>query len=324
MTLPPLPHGYTARHPMPEDFDAVFALTTRWSVAHHGAPDFNREELKTDWQGADFHLDTDAWVVVAPDGTLAGYADIWCLHGVQIGIGVRVDPSQQGHGIGTHVLALAELRGGDFVDAAPPGAEVRARQWITTADSAAQCILADAGYSVIRRYWRMKIELREPPPARAWPQGVTVRTLAQGVDERAIHAATEEAFADHWGHEPSPFEYWAQREIQRGDFDPTLWFIAMASDEIAGVAHARMNGDMGFIDELSVRQPWRRLGVGMALLHEEFAAFYRRGIITVGLGVDAGSQTGATQLYERAGMRVYSEWDVYEKVLRTAMDARTQ
>jgi mycothiol synthase len=82
--------------------------------------------------------------------------------------------------------------------------------------------------------------------------------------------------------------------------------------------HARMNGDMGFIDELSVRRPWRRLGVGMALLRAIFAAFYRRGVTTVGLGVDAANLTGATRLYERAGMRVYSEWDVYEKTLRPA------
>jgi mycothiol synthase len=304
------------RHPTLDDFDAVFDLTTRWSLHLHGVMDFNREELRNDWDGADFQPDEDVWVVTAPDGRLAGYADVWCLHGVEVGIGVRVDPTQQGHGIGAHLLALAEQRAQDFVAAAPEGAEVRARQWISTADVAAHELLSAAGYSVVRRFWRMKVELRERPPAPQWPAGITFHTLGEGLDERAIHAATEEAFADHWGHAPSSFEHWAQREIQRGDFDPSLWLVALYGGKIAGVAHARMNGDMGFIDELSVRQPWRGRGLGMALLRWIFAAFYERGVTTVGLGVDSQNETGAARLYERAEMHVYQAWDIYEKVLR--------
>jgi hypothetical protein len=35
----------------------------------------------------------------------------------------------------------------------------------------------------------------------------------------------------------------------------------------------------------------------------------------VGLGVDAASLTGATRLYEKAGMHVTRRYDTYEKVL---------
>ncbi len=315
MTPPPLPPGYTIRRPTPADIDAVFALTTRWSVGLHGAPDFNREDLESDWQGPDFHLDTDAWVVAAPDGTLAGYADVWKANAGEAGMGVRVDPSHRGRGIGTYLLALAERRARQLV-AAP--VEAVARQWVSSADAEARHIVAAAGYTVVRRFWRMKIELREQPPAPQWPAGVVVRTLAEGLDTRAMHAATEEAFADHWGHTPVPYDVWARREIERGDFDPALWFVAddVERREIAGVVHARMNGEMGFIDELTVRRAWRHRGLGMALLRQVFAAFYARGMTTVGLGVDAQNVTGATRLYERAGMRVYQEWDIYEKILR--------
>jgi hypothetical protein len=34
------------------------------------------------------------------------------------------------------------------------------------------------------------------------------------------------------------------------------------------------------------------------------------------LGVDAQSVTGATRLYEKAGMRVTRRYDTYEKILR--------
>ena len=47
-----------------------------------------------------------------------------------------------------------------------------------------------------------------------------------------------------------------------------------------------------------------------------FAEFWRRGERRVGLGVDAESPTGATRVYERAGMRTLWHAIVYEKELR--------
>jgi mycothiol synthase len=51
------------------------------------------------------------------------------------------------------------------------------------------------------------------------------------------------------------------------------------------------------------------------LLHQAFGEFYRRGERVVALGVDADNSTGATRLYERAGMRVHAEDVTYQKEL---------
>ena len=56
-----------------------------------------------------------------------------------------------------------------------------------------------------------------------------------------------------------------------------------------------------------MRRPWRRQGLGEALLLCSFRAFRERGYTRGTLGVDASSPTGATRLYERAGMRVYRD-----------------
>ena len=48
-------------------------------------------------------------------------------------------------------------------------------------------------------------------------------------------------------------------------------------------------------------------GVGEALLRRAFYDLHARGLRRVGLGVDAESPTGATRLYERAGMTVYRD-----------------
>ena len=61
-------------------------------------------------------------------------------------------------------------------------------------------------------------------------------------------------------------------------------------------------------------------GLGLALLQHVFGAFYGRGRSTIGLGVDAQSPTGATRLYQRAGMRVTEEYETYEKVLGVTSD----
>jgi ribosomal protein S18 acetylase RimI-like enzyme len=58
----------------------------------------------------------------------------------------------------------------------------------------------------------------------------------------------------------------------------------------------------------------------MALLRQAFVTFQQMGRAGVGLGVDASSLTGATRLYERAGMRVVLRFDMYEKELRNGIE----
>ncbi|MGZ3666136.1 MAG: GNAT family N-acetyltransferase, partial [Ktedonobacterales bacterium] len=129
----------------------------------------------------------------------------------------------------------------------------------------------------------------------------------------------EEAFEDHWGHVPQPYDEWLQL-LDRPDFDPSLWFMAMDGDQIAGAAQCRVRLDNGWIGRLSVRRPYRQRGVGTALLLHAFREFQRRGYHTVALGVDSQNLTGATRLYEQVGMRVTRQFDSYRKVLRPGAD----
>lgn len=101
-------------------------------------------------------------------------------------------------------------------------------------------------------------------------------------------------------------------------FVPDLWFLAHENGEPAGIAIChphRTRAELGWIRILGVRRPWRRRGLGRALLLHAFAEFRSRGLATAGLGVDAESLTGANRLYEDVGMRVASRFDIYEKAL---------
>jgi ribosomal protein S18 acetylase RimI-like enzyme len=66
---------------------------------------------------------------------------------------------------------------------------------------------------------------------------------------------------------------------------------------------------------LAVRRPWRRRGLGLALLRHSFVEMERRGMTRASLGVDAENLTGAVALYERAGMRVARRNDCWQKEL---------
>ena len=82
--------------------------------------------------------------------------------------------------------------------------------------------------------------------------------------------------------------------------------------------------ERGWVRSLGVRRPWRKRGLGLALLRHAFHEFYRRGKRKVGLGVDTQNLTGALRLYENAGMRVDQAYDYYEKELRPGAEIRVE
>ncbi len=67
----------------------------------------------------------------------------------------------------------------------------------------------------------------------------------------------------------------------------------------------------------------RRLRQGNSLQHS-FGEFYKRGVRKVNLGIDADSLIGALRLYEKAGMSVHSQFDKYEKEIRTGKEISVQ
>jgi mycothiol synthase len=67
--------------------------------------------------------------------------------------------------------------------------------------------------------------------------------------------------------------------------------------------------------DLAVGPRFRRHGLGVALLQSGFRAMWQHGHTRVGLEVDSENETGATRLYERAGMAITRRYATYEKRL---------
>jgi ribosomal protein S18 acetylase RimI-like enzyme len=221
-----------------------------------------------------------------------------------------------GNGIGTIMLRALEERARKEMELADPEQRVFIRNAMSIGDTVSRKMHENEGYKAIRFFWRMEITLDETPPAPIWPEGIELRPFDVDAHAYLVYCADEEAFQDHWGHTPHSFKEWRHRTLEGSDFDPSLWFIAWDGDQIAGYTLDRYRHGNGWVGSLGVRRPWRKHGLGLALLYHSFAEFYKRGTLVISLGVDAASQTGATRLYQKAGMHVAAEYVNYEKELR--------
>ncbi|HET9242273.1 MAG TPA: GNAT family N-acetyltransferase [Gaiella sp.] len=302
-------------HPTPERFDESLALLQAADVAVYGDSDWTEAELREEWEGLD--VERDAWLVES-QGRLAGVMHLAERRGGRfIGDGY-VHPELVGRGVGSLLLRLLEERVRELEPEWPEHEPVVVECAHLVGDARAPALFTSCGYERVRSFFRMVIDVSEPQPAPVWPEGIELRALDVERDGEQVYEAIEEAFAAEWGHRRRPYAEWRKRVYDWRGFEPDLVPVAWDDHEIAGVSlnYPKRMGDWGWVGSIGVQPVWRGRGLGLALLHESFERFRRTGETTVALGVDAENPTGATRLYERAGMRVLYQADLWRKVLR--------
>ena len=292
------------RAPTEVDAEAIAEACNEMSSKLYGVRDTSAEEVRY-W----LSLPELGTAVAEADGKIWGYADFRRQGGDTLGVDLRVRPSAWGGGAAAALLEEAE--------ALARGATVHC--FVSELDEEARGALEQRGYRLIRHSFLMQIDFAEPPEPPVWPRGFTARRYAGEEDLGAVYECHQESFAENWGFRPEPFDVWRRFGVERPDFDPSLWWLAEADGEVAGIClgHWHSSGDptLGWVGVLAVRKRWRGQGLGLALLRHSFGDFAARGVTKVGLGVDAENATGAVRLYERAGMRPVRRMDVYERAL---------
>lgn len=275
------------------------------------------EELEHEWHTEGFNPETDAFLVETQDGRVVGFQDFYNVKNhAHLTIDGYVHPDFKGMGIDRALMESAEARALEEMKLAAPDLRVYIRSTMDGKDEPAISLHKEMGYATVRYFWRMEITLDEMPTIPPFPEGIELRPFDKEAHSHLVWQADNEAFNEHWGSHGSTFEEWSFRKFERPEFDPNLWLIAWDGDQIAGFSQNRYRMGIGWVGTLGVRKPWRKKGLGLTLLKHSFADFYKRGMKTIGLGVDASNSTGATRLYERAGMHVVSEFVTFEKELR--------
>jgi len=311
--------GFELRAASVEDAPAIAELVNEVCLAEIGVPWTTAEQIRDDLTspGRDPAL-ADA-LLVGHDGTVVGYLEFEvATDPLQIDMLAFVRPHLWGRGLNAWLLRLGEERARARVEATGEDAPLRVASF--TGNEPAARLFASLGYAYVRTFWMMRVELEGTPPAPRVPDGIVIRTFEPGRDEVAVHSALTEGFADHWGNVFPSFEEWRHQDIEGegSGFDPSLWFLATDGEEVVAAACCRASSPRSEgtaqVAELAVREPWRRRGIALALLHTVFGEIHRRGIPRAELGVDAENPTGA-RLYERAGMHAAFSWEFWEKRL---------
>jgi mycothiol synthase len=310
--VPTLKQGFILRSATMEDAPDALAIMRACDIAVTGSSDKALDELVIELEIPSLNLETDTRIISTPDGRSVGFAIVMDpAHTVTPEIDVYVHPDWWSDLTLAPVLMYwAEERAREAIAKVPADAWVAMHAYTYSKDAYYKSVLENAGMHLIRHAFRMVIDLDQPLARPEWPTGLSLRIFRAGEDKRAVLEAMRGSFQDHWGYVEVPFdeqfEHWSHYWDE--DFDPSLWFLAMDGDQIAGICLCRpRRGDdesLGWVSTLGVTRPYRRLGVGMALLLHAFHELKSRGKDRVGLGVDASSLTGATRLYEKAGMQV--------------------
>jgi mycothiol synthase len=297
--------SFQQRPPTPDDAAAVAELVISYERALYGDTEYSLGDLQAEWDALD--LGRDALVLLDRErivafGSLEDRGELWRID-------AYVDPEELGRGLGTELVRALEAA------ASSRGAR-RIQSGVAEPDEAGHRLLAALGYRPVRVFRELRIDLEAEPQPPQWPDGLVPGEFDAERDAAAFHAAQQEAFADHWEHRPLDLARWRELNVDTERFDPSLWRIVRAGDEVAAgaICEAGRYGG-GWVAVLFTRRPWRRRGVGRALLLDAFQKFRDRGERSVGLGVDAENATGAFQLYESVGMRPVMGWVMHEKEL---------
>jgi mycothiol synthase len=232
-------------------------------------------------------------------------------------------PEYRRRGIGRAMLRWNERRARGLAAADPSlgGSAAQLGAWVGDGELGAIALLGQEGY-VVNRYGFTMIRrgLDDVEPV-ALPDGVEVRPVEPD-QHRAIWAADNEAFRDHFEHREQTDEDFAA-QFGQPELDTSLWRVAWAGDEVAGSVQSWIWTDenetlgvrRGWLERISVRRPWRRRGLARALIASALIELRERGMDEAMLGVDAENPTGALSVYESVGFVVKQRSSSFRKPL---------
>jgi mycothiol synthase len=295
------------------DLEAVMAMINACERADEGRvrSPINAEEAS--WKLTYFDLARDSLGAFTPDGRCAGIAEFYdeTPEHVRGNVYLNVAPEFRSSPLASQLLDFLHRRLATMEAMAAPGLMVIGHL-VSMPETWPLFAAFDArGWRARRHSWTMARDLAAPLPEPVWPPGVTARPGAE---------ADQAAFADHYGFVPMRFEDWRSMAAAYGS-EPALWILAFDGPELVGLTLNSVGTPedpaLGYVGDLGVRRDHRGKGLGLALLHAAFRFLADHGCTQVQLDVDSENLTGATRLYERAGMHVLRKFSSYEIELRT-------
>ncbi|MBM0235204.1 GNAT family N-acetyltransferase [Micromonospora sp. STR1_7] len=309
-----LPAGWTTRRPTLDDVPAILAVVHAADTFAIGHPDFDAEDVAASLTAPFFDPTRDSWLAVDPDGTVVGWATVDNPTGVgREFVEVHVYP-------GSAAALRAPLLARQLDRVAERAAErglpaLTVRCAVFAPERNWERDLRAVGFSLAKRYVRMRRTLADLPVEPPLPPGVTIRPVRPDdeTDLREFHRIHDTAFRDTPDHEPVSYERWRARIGDLTAWDE--WLVAEVDGVPVGALQSSdqaLDQQQGWVKSLSVLPAYRRRGVGAALLRRAFARYAEKGRAAAGLGVDLTNPTMPLSLYRSVGLRETRWIDMYE------------
>lgn len=334
ITSASLPTGYSQRAATWDDVEAMTHLEIMASAMRNQPKKVTVEHVRSEWQSPHIDFLTASQIVFNPQGEMVGFVTVWDkFNPTHPELEWQVLPGAHWQEILRAVLAWGEARAMQALARCQSEERFAPVLSSNAAYAEEQALFEAAGYQPIRYFQRMTIVMTQRPAVLPLPEGLILRSFNYPSDLEAAILAKEDAWRDHYGYVPRDLsdviKSWTHIIESDDAFDASIWQLAVdaTTGTIAGLILCRFNDeeytDHGAVEILGVRRAYRKRGLAQALLTHMFADFWARGKTTVGLGVDAGSLTGATRLYERVGMTVAQRFVRMEKELRPGIERMT-
>ncbi len=233
-----------------------------------------------------------------------------------------LNPAWRRRGIGGAMFRWVKERlraiAGDHPDTLDKAFQASARQH----EVGTAAMLVQAGYEPERRWLNLLRPTLDDIPDLPLPDGIELRPVLPE-HYRAIWESDDETSRDEWGYvEATEADYEAWPDDMR--FQPPLWQVAWdtAADQVAGgllgfIDHEEnktLGRRRGYTERLGVRRPWRRRGIGYALIAQSLLAQRAAGM-TESAAVADSANADAIRLFERIGFQVDFIDSTYRKPL---------
>jgi mycothiol synthase len=306
--------GLEFRHPSEADLEIITDILNR---SRRGLP-FQRSMTPQEI-GSESLLDPDydpesAWLAFE-DGAPTAYGEAFVdrqrlAQGRNDSNGrLEVVPEVRGRGIEQQLLRrIVDLTKGKGLESV--------QFWCSEKDTWKISLLKEAGSRDVHHYFSMVWKGSPLPDKTSWPEGIKHRhrMFKEASDEelRDALALSNEAFSELFNNSPWPLERLVN--FRATTEDVLRLTFAYSERRLAGVCwsedsvpyNAEHGLKDGWIDVLAVSGPFRRRGLGRALILDGMDWLLGRGLNVIHLGVDAENRN-ALGLYTSLGFSVLHE-----------------
>lgn len=318
----------------PSDAQAVVDVINTASIQTLGFPRAVVDATGNIWAYKFVPFICERVVAVTEQGRVIGYA-YFINDNIATETGGAVHPDYWNQGIGSALIEWAEARANTTSQYVPEGIKTVLQTSLFDNEQEGKKLFKSHGFSPVREWVHLVIELNEPPVMPSLPANLFLREMDLNNDWDIVDPAMEEAFADHWGAissvdlEEAPLE---ENNLDEAPYDasfsnaPGYCFIVLDGETVAGgiLCNAKLveRNDTGRVGSIFVRPSYRRRGIAKALMLAAFNAFWKTGLRRVITDTDLNSFTNSTKLYKDLGMKPYRSEFTYEKEIRSGREVR--